>query len=61
MTEPNDRAAALHACVQRWLQERIANSPVSRSVEAFNHLQAALADLEAEIAPLIETQTDKEI
>ena len=61
MTETNDRAAALHALIQCWMQERIANSPVSRSVDAFNHLQAALADLEAEIAPLIETKSDKEI
>lgn len=35
--------------IARWFDAYIANSPVSRSVEALNHLRSALVALEAEI------------
>jgi len=33
------------ALVQRWVDEHLANSPIARSVEAWNHLTARLPAL----------------
>lgn len=53
MTESTDQPGALRAAIERWLQDHIANSPVSRSVEALNHLRGSLDHLEAEILAAI--------
>ncbi len=42
---PAPGPSAVEAAVMRWFNAHIANSPVSRSVEAVNHLRAVLPDL----------------
>jgi hypothetical protein len=37
----------LSALIERWFFERFHNSPVSRDVEAFNHVRAAVDELKA--------------
>jgi hypothetical protein len=41
--------AGWNAAVSRWLAGQIANSPVSQSTPAFNHLLAALPALRDEL------------
>jgi hypothetical protein len=36
-----------YAIIERWFFERFHNSPVSRDVELFNHVRAAVDELEA--------------
>jgi hypothetical protein len=57
MTETNDRATAVRAAIERWFHDNLANSPVSRSVEAINHLRASLDALAAEIATTFTKET----
>ncbi|HLG86253.1 MAG TPA: hypothetical protein VKZ79_03550 [Alphaproteobacteria bacterium] len=57
MTETSHQSAAVRAAIERWFHDNFANSPVSRSVEAINHLRASLDALEVEIAATLTKET----
>ncbi|HWK45127.1 MAG TPA: hypothetical protein VNT30_10415 [Stellaceae bacterium] len=40
---------SIEAAIDAWFVDRIHDSPVARSTEAFNHLRNALADLKRRI------------
>lgn len=43
--DPDAKLARIQAVIGRWMAERIHNSPVSRSTDAINHLNAQLPSL----------------
>lgn len=50
---PDAKLARIRAVIGRWMAERVHNSPVSRSTEAINHLNAQL--------PALASALDKEL
>lgn len=49
-------AHRIRDAIDHWFVTHIHGSPVSRSVEALNHLRAAIGHLEAEIVKAIKTE-----
>lgn len=47
-----ERAAKLEAAVQAWVSTHLANSPVSRLTEAWNHMVSVLPHLTAALKEL---------
>jgi hypothetical protein len=47
---PDAKLAAITAVIDRWMVERIYSSPVSRSTDAINHLNAQLPALASALA-----------
>jgi hypothetical protein len=48
-TPPSPHATEIRAIVDAWFNTHIAGSPISRSVEAYNHLRTVLGHLETGI------------
>lgn len=47
--KPAERRRIVDEVVSKWVADQIANSPVSQTTEAWNHLQASLPTLKAAI------------
>lgn len=45
--EPDPRAGAVRALVQKWVSDCIHSTPVSQNTETYNHLTSVLPALEA--------------
>jgi len=44
--------AKIEAAIDGWFNTHIADSPVARAVDAYNHLRSALTHLRADIAAI---------
>jgi hypothetical protein len=49
-------AGPIRTAIDGWFNIHIANSPVARSVDAYNHVRAVLPHLEASLVSLIEKE-----
>lgn len=50
---------AISRAVDKWVADRIQNSPVARSVAAWNHLVAAVPELKEGLAAAVEAELPK--
>jgi hypothetical protein len=53
---PTPATSPARSAIDRWFNAHIPGSPVARSVDAYNHLRAALGHLETEIAQFFEQE-----
>jgi hypothetical protein len=53
---PPVHAKRFQDAIERWFAAHIHNSPVSRSVEALNHLRTVIGHLETEIVDAIKKE-----
>ena len=45
-------AAKIETAIERWFNSHIADSPVARAVDAYNHLRSVLGHLSSDIAAI---------
>jgi hypothetical protein len=45
-------AAKIETAIERWFNTHIADSPVARAVDAYNHLRSVLGRLSADLADI---------